>query len=316
MRSLTLAQALTEQRCVVRFKGAGVPEAVRRLFHDSIDGIDREDVGGDEADALGVLADHPDFVVVDGYHFAPAFFRTLERAGTPYALIDDNCETTARNPALVLNQNPHATADLYGEMVSRPVLLLGLQYSLIRREILATKRMDLQRTPGSVLVAMGGSDPLRLTVPIVESVLEVVACVLVSLGPVHAARDDISSDLIRFGERAVLIDQEDFVTTLATCEFAVLSAGSSLWEAACLGIPTIAVVVAENQRHGAQDAAQSGLAAAVHSRFDGRPDQLGTRVAESLRRLRGSAVCPSGLVDGVGSKRVAETIRLLLAREA
>ncbi len=46
----------------------------------------------------------------------------------------------------------------------------------------------------------------------------------------------------------------DYVTTLATAEVAVLAAGSSLWEAACLGTPTIAVVVADNQRAAASEA--------------------------------------------------------------
>jgi spore coat polysaccharide biosynthesis predicted glycosyltransferase SpsG len=44
-----------------------------------------------------------------------------------------------------------------------------------------------------------------------------------------------------------VIAQVDYITELASSSLAILAAGSSLWEAAALGVPSIGLIVADNQ---------------------------------------------------------------------
>jgi spore coat polysaccharide biosynthesis predicted glycosyltransferase SpsG len=69
----------------------------------------------------------------------------------------------------------------------------------------------------------------------------------------------------QFGH-VTLIEQHDYVSSLASAHVAVLAAGSSLWEACAVGTPSIGLVVAENQFASANAAAKIGFTRLVDSR--------------------------------------------------
>ena len=179
--------------------------------------------------------------------------RLLDDASVAYAVIDDNGETAADAPVLVLNQNPHATEDLYQGMRGEPELLLGLRYALIRPEVTEMAQERPERVPGTVFVAMGGAIPSNSPLRSRRRRQPPESQVLVAVGPAHPSRGAVVEEMAGLPNVAI-IEPDAYVRTLASCEVAVLAAGSSLWEAACLGTPTIGVVVAENQRRWCQSA--------------------------------------------------------------
>jgi spore coat polysaccharide biosynthesis predicted glycosyltransferase SpsG len=63
-----------------------------------------------------------------------------------------------------------------------------------------------------------------------------------------------------------LIEQRDYVPSLASAQVAVLAAGSSLWEACAVGTPSIGLVVADNQAASANAAAKLGFTRVVDCR--------------------------------------------------
>jgi UDP-2,4-diacetamido-2,4,6-trideoxy-beta-L-altropyranose hydrolase len=305
MRSLTLARAMVDAGCRVRFRSSGVPARERdRLDHTQLIVEDLPKPGGSANDAEASIVDRPDLVVVDGYHFTAPFFDTLESVGVGYVVIDDNAETLARRPLAVLNQNPHANADLYRSMQNNPTLLLGLNFVLIRPEITAVAVRTLRREPGTVFVAMGGSDPRALTVPIATSLADADFKVRVAIGPATVRRAERFRELTDRPNIHV-VDPDAYAVSLATCEIAVLAAGSSLWEAACLKTPTIAVIVAPNQRSSALAADVVGLVDATNP----NPSQAVRQILNE-RRVAGSHTISGSrrsrlAIDGLGSLRVA-----------
>ena len=306
MRSLTLAQALDAAGLEVRFEGSGLPAEVTRRLPSTLGLCGGPKEPGGRLDGSSVAGKEPDLAIVDGYHFGADFFEVLEEAGTSYAVIDDNGDTPARAPTLVLNQNPHAEAGLYRHLAGAPSLLLGLEYALLRPELVQLAGEPSVQHRDGVLVAMGGSDPLGLTTPIAQAVASGDRPVLAALGPSHPQRDRVVRHLAGVSGVRV-VEPDEYLRTLATCEIAVLAAGSSLWEAACLGTPTVGVIVAENQRRCSRAALQQGLIASLADATIDTPDTVASLVAA---RVRAGTPQPHDTppIDGRGAERAAEAI--------
>jgi spore coat polysaccharide biosynthesis predicted glycosyltransferase SpsG len=216
-------------------------------------------------DAQFVLERNAAIVVVDGYEFSREFFAALELSDTPFAVIDDNAETKAQSSDAVINQNPHASESLYAHMQGTPKLLLGLQYAMVRKEIREVAAMHLPTREGEVFVAMGGADFLGLTAPIVEALVETGLQIRVAVGHANTQREHVQKLADQHGH-VTLIEQQDYVSSLASAHVAVLAAGSSLWEACAVGTPSIGLVVADNQIASANAAAKLGFTRVIDCR--------------------------------------------------
>ncbi len=292
-----LADELVGCGVAVTWCRSGLPTGtVDHVDRGAIDVVEaRTATGADE-----VIALDPDAVVVDGYHYTSDLFEALEGQGIPYAVIDDNVETAARRPAVVVNQNPHADASLYDHLDSDPLLLLGTEHVMLRREVVAAASKGVRERARNVLVAFGGSDPRGLTEPAAFAAAGAGLPVRVALGAAHPDRAGVSARLAA-ADGVVVTQPEDYLSELAGAGVAVLAGGTSLWEAAHLGTPVVAVVTADNQRAPAAAAQRKGLVADVLE-----AEELADRLADAVLRARGAGG-PSS-VPGDGARRVAAAV--------
>lgn len=308
MRSLTLARALAAAGADVRFAGAGVPLETLSDLPTGLDVVSAGNVAGGRVDACAVIDAAPDLVIVDGYHFTAEFFAELETAEVSYAVIDDNAETEATSPVLVLNQNPHATENMYRCLGGKPELLLGLQYALIRPEVVELSALGLDREPSMIFVSFGGSDPAALSEMVAGSIASTGHAVLVGVGPAHHSRSSVVRRLKAI-EGVAVVGPADYTRALATCGTAVLAAGSTLWEAACLHTPTIAVIVAANQEGLATSALRLGLVLDVLHSLDIKSDPTALQcLVASLTGASNSRSQSPPQIDGQGAARVSARV--------
>ena len=266
MRSLSLGEALLDEGFGVELVSFELAPSLQSLATScGIEVVELTCAPRSSEDAQFVLTRNADIVVVDGYEFSREFFVALELSDTPFAVIDDNAETNAKSPKAVINQNPHASAPMYAHLQGNPKLLLGLQFAMVRREVREVAAMNLPTREGEVFVAMGGADFLGLTAPIVEVLAETGLQIRVAVGHANTQREQVQKLADQFGH-VTLIEQHDYVSSLASAHVAVLAAGSSLWEACAVGTPSIGLVVAENQFASANAAAKLGFTRMVDCR--------------------------------------------------
>lgn len=166
-----------------------------------------------------------------------------------------------------------------------------------------------------VLISLGGGRRLR--------VIWQVACeirrrapslrmrVAPGLTPVSAAW---SARFQQIG--AELVEPSSFVSCLRSCAVAVLAGGVSLYEAAALGTPTVALAVVEGQRPTVLAFHRAGLTCDGGRLLPGRTRAAAHRVACLADRLLGDpgrreAMSRAGrrCVDGRGTQRVAAIVR-------
>jgi UDP-2,4-diacetamido-2,4,6-trideoxy-beta-L-altropyranose hydrolase len=309
MRSLALGEAMRDAGFDVVLASVDLPAGMREEARKcGVTVIDLNCVPFGPDDALATLAINGNVLVVDGYLFERNFFEILEIKKTNFVVIDDNVETKALAPSVVINQNPHATPEMYAHLSGNPKLLLGLQYALLRREVREAAKLSLVPVAKKVFVAMGGSDFLKLTEPIVLALKDLDIELCVAVGPTNSQRQQIE-EVVQAVPRARIILQADYITELASSSLAILAAGSSLWEAAALGVPSIGLIVADNQINAAQAFLENGLLDVIDCRDGVQFEQIVVSVVTNLANTQKNsahlAVIGQG-VDLVAHKLIIE----------
>ena len=117
------------------------------------------------------------------------------------------------------------------------------------------------------------------------------------------------------GARGIAVDVRynvtDMGTVLGAADIAVAAAGSTGWELAFLGVPSLLVAMADNQRGVAEELARCGAARHMGDPDTACHDRLANAMADLLTspgdRHRMSEA-GRALVDGRGAARVAEII--------
>ncbi len=221
----------------------------------------------------------------------------LHAGGSKVALLDDRGDGRL-DAELVIDP---ATAASWPPAAGRR--LAGFEYALIRSEVrVASRAVD----PAGLLVAMGGSDPEGVTVPLSEALAAAGMPVSALLGPGYAHQPP--------GDAVAAVRPKGFLRALTGCDILVASYGQTLVEACCLGIPAVALVLDRAQVTDARAFCEHGTALFVDaSRGLAADDVIASvervRADESL--YRALAARGPQLVDGRGTERVAAAIRML-----
>lgn len=301
MRSLSLGEALLDEGFGVELVSFELAPSLQSLAAScGVEVVELSCAPRSNDDAQFVLQRNANIVVVDGYEFSREFFAVLEASSTPFAVVDDNAETNAHSPSAVINQNPHASASMYAHLHGNSKLLLGLQYAMVRKEVREVAAMNLPSREGEVFVAMGGADFLGLTAPIVEALAETGLQIRVAVGHANTQRAQIQKLADQFGH-VTLIEQQNYVSSLASAHVAVLAAGSSLWEACAVGTPSIGLVVADNQSASANAAKKLGFTRVVDCRVrfnvEAVLNEVQACILSGTSAMRGAALS-SGVANG------------------
>ncbi len=313
MRCSTLAAALRRSGHDVVVATCELVPFVRDRFERA--GVDVVDIGDSPAVEATDLATF-DACVVDGYLLARDVVE-LGAARPPLLVIDDNYELPVEHGDLVLNQNLHAESVPYPTSAGL-TLLLGPEYALIRDDV-----VRIERTPdrsGHVLVSFGGSDTARLTLPVVARLLQTGSgTVAVALSPAHDDFDALAALAAGSGGR-LQFATSDLVAAMSSVDAAIIGGGSTLWEVAYLGIPSVAAIVADNQVQGTMAAAAAGFVQPVDCRSTSR-DSSAQHCVDAVDVLRHDPVVAAAIVDagrslfdGGGADRLVTEIELMARR--
>jgi UDP-2,4-diacetamido-2,4,6-trideoxy-beta-L-altropyranose hydrolase len=212
----------------------------------------------DAAQSAKALAElQPDWLVVDHY----AIDQQWETALTPRykkLMVIDDLADRSHQCDLLLDQNLGRQPQDYRELV--PVecqVLTGPQYALLRPEFAALRQYSLQRRQTSrlknILITMGGVDQPNATGQTLQA-LQTCALlpdcrITVVMGMAAPWLKNVQELATRMPwPTEVLVNISNMAQRMADSDLAIGAAGSTSWERCCLGVPTLMVVLAENQQ--------------------------------------------------------------------
>jgi|CXWL01.1.fsa_nt_gi UDP-2,4-diacetamido-2,4,6-trideoxy-beta-L-altropyranose hydrolase len=262
--------------------------------------------------------DRPDWLVVDHYGLDADWEQRL-RPHTAQLMVIDDLANPCHDCDLLLNQNYSAGGEnRYKDLVPENCrLLLGPRYALLRPEYEAYRR-TLRLRDGEVrrvLVFFGGSDPHNMTKLALEALsvpefqhLEVD--VIVGANNTHRAaleKQALARPLTNlYGSRPHLAD------LMAHADLAIGAGGGTTWERMSLGLPSLVVSIADNQRAACELLARAKLIQYVGGFREVRTTDLVDALkewSENRDRLLTCSIQNQILVDGLGALRLAEVLQ-------
>ncbi len=315
MRGLALAEALQARGAPCTF--AVPPWGARLLqrFADATPMVHPLARSGDpEAIAAALEAVRPDLLVLDDYSLDADVVAPLARPGTPVLVIDDLADRTYACDLLV-DPGYGRKASAYAERVSAGCkVLAGPRYALLRPAF-ADPAASARPADGPVrraFVSFGLSD--------VDAIAARAAAVLRALAPEIALDVALAADAASLPRLEAMAssdpgltlhpDARDVAALMRAADVAVGAGGSATWERCALGLPTLAVVVADNQREMIRRLADAGAVLGLDMAgedFDARLGEAFHRLCDpTVRQQLGRAA--RALCDGRGAQRVAEAL--------
>ena len=323
MRCLTLAKALKGADCafVCRAHEGNLIDYIRDQGFEVLS-LPMGDASGDwlgaswQEDAAQTAATgQHDLLIVDHYAL-DARWESAMRPHTSRLMVIDDLADRPHDCDLLLDQNLGRKAQDYTALVGPETpLLLGPAYALLRPEFAALRAKSLARRGDglkTLLITMGGVDQHNVTGDILAalkgSALPGGTNIKVVMGPhaPHLAKVQTAATALPWPCK-VLVGVSNMAELMAGSDLAIGAAGSTSWERCCMGLPTLALVLADNQQEAAGFLEAAG---AVRLLGDARGAGWQARLLAALENLTPetrAALSQSAraIADGKGAERCA-----------
>lgn len=319
MRCLCLADVLRASGVRVRFASRNLPAHLAAHLaehgHELLP-LPAAAPADDATDAEQTitLAGASDLAVVDHYGLGRGWESRMRRHA-PLLVIDDLVREHDCDWLLDQNFHPQAAQRYAGKLADGCVPLLGPRYALLRTEFLEARRHARPRegTVRRLLVFLGGMDADNATGKVLDAI-ERAGCdslmIDVVIGVSQPARAAIEAWCAARPDCRCHVQPGNMAELFAAADLAIGAGGTATWERCALGLPTLALCLADNQRELLRQGSRHGFVYA--------PECIAADVesiALHLRALLGNEglrhqLSRTGyeLVDAGGAQRVVAAI--------
>jgi UDP-2,4-diacetamido-2,4,6-trideoxy-beta-L-altropyranose hydrolase len=255
-----------------------------------------------------------DWLVVDHYSLAAEWEKEVSKEVGRIMVIDDLADRNHQCD-LLLDQNLGREVSDYASLVPEGCTqLIGPSYALLRPEFTAARESSLRRRQqpelGRILISLGGVDRTNATGRILQALTETALPDDIKLDIVMGASapylDEVRKQAARLPfDATVNVSVSDMADRMSLADLSIGAAGSTSWERCCLGVPSIIVILAENQRLIGEALERNRCALLLHEA------DIGSHLDEMMQQLRGSrsvldklAGNAARICDGLGSARL------------
>ena len=259
-----------------------------------------------------------DWLIVDHYGIDARWERRLRPTCRGLMVIDDITDRT-HDCDLLLNQNLGRVAVDYDGLIPPACrVLVGPRYALLRPEFAEFRPRSLERRASPrlehLLISMGGVDKDNVTGMMLDVLRDCplpASCrISVVMGPHAPWLEQIRKQASSMQwATEVLLNVDNMAEIMSESDLAIGAAGSTSWERCALGLPTIIVILAENQQAIGRALDVAGAAKVVNlatlrteiKSFFSQPDTMASNLA-SL------AACAARVTDGTGSQAMVKML--------
>lgn len=279
-------------------------------------GVPWQDDARETKDSISSLK--PDYLVVDHYALDARWERVLDDFVDKIVVIDDLADRP-HSCAVLLDQNlGRSSTDYDGLLPPECLRLIGPDYALLRPEFVEMREKSLERRKRTelsrILISLGGVDRANVTGRVLstlaKSALPMNFELDVVMGGGAPFLDEIRQQSAQMPFKTkVSVNVKNMAELMYQADLSIGAAGSTSWERCCMGLPTLTIALAENQRLIATALADyhAGLLLDV--------DRLENELLELIYEYANDAAMRSSLAkrarqvcDGLGSQRVTSLL--------
>jgi UDP-2,4-diacetamido-2,4,6-trideoxy-beta-L-altropyranose hydrolase len=341
VRCLTLADALREQdaKCqfvcrdhemhlidYIQFRGYAAHALPRSqvgasfksdLTHAHWLGTDWKTDAAQTRQALG--SEVLDWLIVDHYALDYRWESAL-RSSCKYVMVIDDLADRQHDCDFLLDQNYGSSAYRYRDLVPPDCTQFnGPEYALLKPAY-AKRSAQQPARDGQVcrvLVYFGGGTDAANLIRLAAQTFKAPNLAHIELdivvGMSYANQSLLEELVAPRGNATIHRELPDLADLMAKADLAIGAGGATTWERCCLGLPSIVISIADNQRPASEALAADGLIEYLGHSDVITPEMIHEKITELLgkpERLRELSEKGMKLVDGNGINRVVDQIIL------
>jgi UDP-2,4-diacetamido-2,4,6-trideoxy-beta-L-altropyranose hydrolase len=261
----------------------------------------------------------PQWLIVDHYSLGSIWENKLKHLANNLMVVDDLADRNHVCDVLLDQTYSREITDYSNLTQSKTEFLLGSNYSLLRQEFRQWRKRSLAKRNNNlvknILISLGGVDNGNITCDILQNLNQIknindvnFKIILGSSSP-HKAEvlEHITSSKLKF---ELISDANNMAELYTWADIVIGGGGSSAWERCCLGVPTILLVLADNQKFVAE-CLQKLKAVWLANNIDAIREFIclaleGT--TDSKLMMNKMSEIASSIVDGYGVERVGRKI--------
>lgn len=205
-----------------------------------------------------------DLLIVDHYSIEVKWEKVL-RSVVPHIMVIDDLADRLHDCDLIIDQNFYLNMhNRYQGLVSDSCIqLLGPDYVLLRDEFLFIDTQKIKRDGNvkNILVFFGGTDPTGETLKTLQAIQQLNRIDIefnVVVGALNPQKKELEQVCGQMSNVRVHGQVNNMAELMVKADLAVGAGGTASWERCYLGLPSILIIVADNQNEVTHAVAKKG----------------------------------------------------------
>jgi UDP-2,4-diacetamido-2,4,6-trideoxy-beta-L-altropyranose hydrolase len=187
-------------------------------------------------------------IIVDDYDLTTDEWLQLNQLTIFIVKLDDALDHQPIWADFVINPAPNVSLEEYRQRAPNATFCLGPQYTYLRKEFAAQDYIPIAERP-DLLIALGGTDPKSLALPLSRAIIDALpeAHVCLLIGQVHQQQRALELLAKQHSNFSIICNPPSVAQIMMQSGLAISAAGGTLGELASQGVPTLALVTVDNQ---------------------------------------------------------------------
>ena len=262
-----------------------------------------------------------DVMVFDHYNISSKEESQFREKANNIVVLDDLADRLHDCDLLIDSTYGRREQDYASLVSAKTEILAGPDYALLRPEFAENRTSALERRTISqgrvdnILVMLSGTDPHNVTLKILSAlkVSEATRGLTINLvlGTKAAQRMNIESLISGIDNIKLHTDVRNMASMMMDADLAIGAGGTASWERCCMGLPTILIEIAENQRTVSKNLYQAGAVYNMGWHQNLELTQIAKIIDEFISdpsRMLSMSTKAAEICDGKGAVRLANQI--------
>ncbi|AOT69330.1 UDP-2,4-diacetamido-2,4,6-trideoxy-beta-L-altropyranose hydrolase [Geosporobacter ferrireducens] len=253
-------------------------------------------------------------LIIDTYDVSIEYFSALKTQVKKLVYIDD-LKKAVYPVDMIINGNLTSEYMNYQKDYGDQLLLLGPTYNMIREEFINQKHRKIHKQVRHIMITTGGTDPHHMTSRLLDMILSDNKDLNLTIHLIIGSLFRDITDLKKIEEqdhRVILHENTARISDIMRlADIGISAGGTTLYELAACGTPTLAFILAENQEFlvGKMDEAGYVISLGWFHQIEasGFLKQLKALINNYTQRVQMSRRAQK-LVDGRGIERIVIAI--------
>ena len=208
--------------------------------------IEATELDGEKIKIKNIIKNYnTDVIITDSYNMNGEYLLFLKSLSRYLVSIDDNYLFDYPSD-IVVNPNVYAERKKYNKKASK--YLLGGQYCILRDEFRESSHKNIKVKAENILITMGGTDVNNVTPFIIKAIKKIHGInINVIVGKGFENKKLVEESCKNNQNINLIYNPKDMRILMESADICISSGGSTLYELASLGVPTLFVIQADNQ---------------------------------------------------------------------